>query len=180
MNARADDLGSGNLFTVHNWWHLALYHLERSRHDRVLEIYDREIHRPSSAGVPIEMLDAAAMLWRMLLDGVDVGDRFDVLADAWANAIDGAPSWYAFNDVHAVMAFLGEVGPASPLPGLTLAEISLPEPDATILAIIDDRTPDLVERGEERRCRPHDRVVAAARSSRLDQTIAYIHGTPRS
>ena len=53
------------------------------------------------------MLDAAALLWRLRLDGVDVADRFDVIADAWANAIDSSPSWYVFNDVHAVMAFLG-------------------------------------------------------------------------
>lgn len=107
MTERTDDWGAGNLFTVHNWWHLALYHLEQSRHDEVLAIYDREIHHASSEGVPMEMLDAASMLWRLLLDGVDVGDRFDVIADAWAHAIDGSPSWYAFNDVHAVMAFLG-------------------------------------------------------------------------
>ena len=107
MTDRVGDWGGGNLFTVHNWWHLALFHLEHGRHDQVLEIYDREIHHPASDGVPIEMLDATAMLWRLRLDGVDVGDRFEVVADAWANAIDRSPSWYVFNDVHAVMAFLG-------------------------------------------------------------------------
>lgn len=107
MDEHVDDWGSGNLFTVHNWWHRALYHLEQHRHDRVLEIYDREVHHSASDGVPIEMLDASALLWRLLIDGVDVGGRFDVIADAWANAIDRAPSWYAFNDVHAVMAYLG-------------------------------------------------------------------------
>lgn len=107
MSARADEWGTGNLFTVHNWWHLALFHLERGSHDQVLEIYDREVHHVGSDGVPIEMLDAAAMLWRLHLDGVDVGVRFDVLADSWARALDGGGSWYTFNDVHAVMAFLG-------------------------------------------------------------------------
>ena len=57
---------SGNLFTVHNWWHLALYHLEAGRPERALDIYDAEIHHGRSAGVPIEMLDASALLWRML------------------------------------------------------------------------------------------------------------------
>jgi hypothetical protein len=107
MTERADDWGDGNLFTVHNWWHLALYHLERADHDQVLSIYDNQIHHAASDGVPLEMLDASALLWRLRLDGVDVGDRFGVIAEAWANAIDGSPSWYAFNDVHAVMAFLG-------------------------------------------------------------------------
>jgi len=107
MTERIGDWGSGNLFCVHNWWHLALYHLETADHDRVLEIYDSAIHHTASDGVPLELLDASALLWRLRLDGVDVGDRFDVVADTWAGAIDDVPSWYVFNDVHAVMAFLG-------------------------------------------------------------------------
>jgi hypothetical protein len=96
---------AGNLFTVHNWWHLALYFLEAGQPQRSLEIYDTEIHHAASAGVPIEMLDASALLWRLLLDGADTGDRFGVLADAWATKT--AVPWYAFNDLHAVMAFAG-------------------------------------------------------------------------
>jgi hypothetical protein len=97
---------SGNLFTVHNWWHLALYHLEAGRPERSLAIYDAEIHHAGSAGVPIEMLDASALLWRLLLDGIDTGDRFASLADAWSAKVSGDP-WYSFNDLHAVIAFAG-------------------------------------------------------------------------
>ncbi len=52
------------------------------------------------------LIDASALLWRLHLDGVDAGHRFLVLADAWA-AADDDRRWYAFNDVHAVMAYLG-------------------------------------------------------------------------
>ena len=97
---------SGNLFTVHNWWHLALYHLEVGRPERSLDIYDAEIHHAGSAGVPIEMLDASALLWRLHLDGVDTGERFAALAEAWSPKVAGEP-WYAFNDLHAVLAFAG-------------------------------------------------------------------------
>ena len=97
---------SGNLFTVHNWWHLALYQLEAGHPERSLEIYDAELHNTNSSGVPIEMLDASALLWRMLLDGVDTGGRFGPLADAWAPKVAGE-SWYSFNDLHAVMAYAG-------------------------------------------------------------------------
>ena len=97
---------TGNLFTVHNWWHLALYQLEAGHPERSLDIYDTELHNAGSAGVPIEMLDASALLWRLLLDGVDTGDRFASLAQAWASKVAGE-SWYAFNDVHAVMAYAG-------------------------------------------------------------------------
>ena len=98
--------GVGNLFTVHNWWHLALYLLEAGHTTESLTIYDRQIHNDQSAGVPLEMLDASALLWRLHLDRVDVGGRFDPLADAWATRATAEP-WYVFNDLHAVMALAG-------------------------------------------------------------------------
>ncbi len=106
LASRRDDWGSGNLFTVHNWWHLALFMLEAGDIDEVLAIYDGEVHSAESAGVPLEMLDASALLWRLYLDGHDTGARFDAIADAWATR-RGADSWYVFNDVHLVMALLG-------------------------------------------------------------------------
>jgi hypothetical protein len=69
-------------------------------------VYDGRVHHADSDGVPLEMLDASALLWRLYLDGADTGDRFVVLADAWASRTD-APSWYVFNDLHAVIALAG-------------------------------------------------------------------------
>jgi hypothetical protein len=106
MLGRQSDWGSGNLFTAHNWWHLALYCLEAGDQQRALGIYDEQIHNEQSAGVPIEMLDASALLWRFLLDGVDTGGRFVPLARAWSAKTDAEP-WYSFNDLHAVMANVG-------------------------------------------------------------------------
>jgi tetratricopeptide (TPR) repeat protein len=97
---------TGNLFTVHNWWHFALYNLEAGRPQQAIAVYDAEIHNAASAGVPIEMLDASALLWRLMLDGAATGDRFQTLADAWATKASSQP-WYAFNDLHAVMALAG-------------------------------------------------------------------------
>ena len=97
---------SGNLFTVHNWWHLALYELEAGRPERALAIYDAEVHHAASLGVPIEMLDASALLWRLRLDDADTGGRFGPLADAWATKGADVP-WYVFNDLHAVIAAAG-------------------------------------------------------------------------
>ena len=97
---------SGNLFTVHNWWHLALYELEAGRPERALAIYDAEVHHAASLGVPIEMLDASALLWRLRLEDADTGGRFGPLADAWAAKSADVP-WYVFNDLHAVVAAAG-------------------------------------------------------------------------
>jgi hypothetical protein len=59
------------------------------------------------------MIDASALLWRLHLRGIDVGNRFEVLADNWTPFAKAGN--YAFNDVHAMMAFVGanRVGPAN-------------------------------------------------------------------
>ena len=96
----------GALLGVHVAWHEALYLLDAGRPADALAAYDRRIHHAGSQGVPLEMLDASALLWRLRLDGVDAGDRWARLADAWA-ARAAAEPWYAFNDAHAVMALAG-------------------------------------------------------------------------
>ena len=151
--------GSGNLFTVHNWWHLALYLLEAERSDEALTIYDRRIHNDRSAGVPLEMLDASALLWRLQLDGIATGGRLAALADAWATRTSDEP-WYVFNDLHAVMALAGAgrladaravidrlhayVATAAPSSNLRMtAEVGLPA-CRSIVAYIEDRHADVV------------------------------------
>ncbi|MGH8984482.1 MAG: tetratricopeptide repeat protein, partial [Acidimicrobiia bacterium] len=106
LRSREADWGRGNLFTAHNWWHLALYLLEAGRYDEALAIYDAEVHNDDSAGVSLQMLDASALLWRLTLDEVDTGDRYAKLATAWETQVAGAP-WYVFNDFHAVIALCG-------------------------------------------------------------------------
>lgn len=69
-----------------------------------------------------------------------------------------------------------ELTEASPLIGRTRAEIALPGPDAAVLAVISDRTPDLVEDDATYRCRPRDRAVVAARSAAIDDVASYVRG----
>ncbi|MEV5981152.1 tetratricopeptide repeat protein [Streptomyces sp. NPDC052114] len=105
LDARSGDWATGNYLNVHNWWHYCLYALEAGDVPRVLEIYDAALHHAGSTGAAMELLDAAALLWRLHLAGQDAGGRWQRLADAWAARHDGA--YYAFNDVHAVMAYVG-------------------------------------------------------------------------
>ena len=104
LTSRERDWATDNGFAFHNWWHLALFNLDADNIPQVLELFDRRI-RPTPSQVPLEMIDASALLWRLELHGVDVGDRWQALANCWEPFIEHA--FYAFNDVHAVMAFVG-------------------------------------------------------------------------
>jgi tetratricopeptide (TPR) repeat protein len=104
LESRIDDWSPENALAVHNWWHLALYYLDLGEHAKVLELYDTRV-RPGDSRVVLEMIDASAMLWRLHLRGIDVGARWSELVNAWAPLVDDAH--YAFNDVHAMMAFIG-------------------------------------------------------------------------
>lgn len=106
MRARQDEWGAGNLFTAHNWWHLALYLVEAGRYGDALAIYDEQVHNDQSSGVTLEMLDASALLWRLTLDDVDTGERYPALASAWDGQLFDE-SWYVFNDLHGVIALCG-------------------------------------------------------------------------
>lgn len=96
--------GDDNFFKVHNWWHRSLYHLDLGQTDAVLALYDGPIRRDRST-IALDMVDASALLWRLHLSGVDVGDRWGELAATWDSHADARS--YPFNDWHAVMAWLG-------------------------------------------------------------------------
>lgn len=104
MDERRTHWSTGNFFVVHNAWHEALFRLDAGDIAGALAIYDTRLHHEHSAKVALEMLDATALLWRMHLDGIDTGERWSTLADAWAEKTDDEP-WYAFNDMHAAMTF---------------------------------------------------------------------------
>ncbi|EHK65462.1 tetratricopeptide repeat protein [Achromobacter arsenitoxydans] len=104
LDGRRDDWSADNMLSIHNWWHLALFRLDRDEIDPVLALYDERL-RESSTGQVLDLIDASAMLWRLLLRGVDVGPRWRQLADVWRER--GGTGYYAFNDVHALMAYLG-------------------------------------------------------------------------
>jgi tetratricopeptide (TPR) repeat protein len=129
MRGRAEDWAPDNGFAFHNWWHLALFHLEEEDFDGALKLYDEEI-LPGESEVSLQMLDASALLWRIGLQDVDVGARWDRIADLWARKIPAENGYYAFNDLHAVIALVGAgrlVEAREVLADLQQAAVSNPE-----------------------------------------------------
>lgn len=104
MRGNSDAWTKESFLQVHNWWHLALFHYDLGETDEVLTLYDGPIYGAQSK-LALNMVDASAILWRLHLGGVDVGDRWASLAANWAPK--AAAGNYAFNDAHAMMAFVG-------------------------------------------------------------------------
>ena len=92
-------------FAYHNWWHLALLYLDLGAYSEALKLYDEQVRPDPEAQVLLEWIDASALLWRLKLEGIELGDRFARLAACWERAAEDGI--YAFNDLHAVMAFVG-------------------------------------------------------------------------
>jgi hypothetical protein len=86
----------------HNGWHLALFRLAAGAPDSALALYDALV-APAAGASAADAADAAALLWRLALQEVDVGDRWNPVADAFA--LRGLPALWALVDVHAAMAF---------------------------------------------------------------------------
>lgn len=67
-------------FSFHMAWHLALLQMERGRHDLALDLYDHDV-RPVETDDFRDIANAASLLWRLRQDRVDVGRRWDELAE---------------------------------------------------------------------------------------------------
>ncbi|MEY4529847.1 MAG: hypothetical protein RLZZ156_568 [Deinococcota bacterium] len=104
-DAKANNWTSGNYFIIHNWWHYALFALEAGDIARVLQIFDAVLFNADNGGLALQLLDASALLWRLRLEGHREETRFISLASKWLHRIE--PAYYAFNDMHAVMALVG-------------------------------------------------------------------------
>src|SRR5215213_7459119 len=77
----------GNNLLHHLWWHRALFHLERREFDAALDLYDkrfRNLASPLTQAQPdlyIDVQNAASMLFRLERLGIDVGVRWNEIAD---------------------------------------------------------------------------------------------------
>lgn len=108
--------------------------------------------------------DAAVVLGSLLLGARFV---FDTSADER-------------RDADEVVVDSVELTAASPILGRTQSEIWQSDPDALVLAIISEDTPQLVEDRMSHRCRPGDRVVVAARSALIGEVLSRLGGAVRA
>jgi tetratricopeptide (TPR) repeat protein len=94
----------------HNGWHLALFLIEQGRFDEVLADYDRFTAPKLADDATLDRIDAASLLWRLELAGVDVGDRWAPVTDRFMAHVDD--HLLAFNDLHCAFAAARSPEPA--------------------------------------------------------------------
>jgi tetratricopeptide (TPR) repeat protein len=98
----------GNNLMHHLFWHQAMFHLERGEHEEVLRLYDegfRDLESPITQMQPdlyIDCQNAISMLFRLERQGVDVGARWEELAEKAEARIGDCAS--AFTLPHWMMA----------------------------------------------------------------------------
>jgi hypothetical protein len=100
----ADGWAPNSMFAFHLWWHMALFHIDADDAPAALQLFDEKISA-AGFGQALELVDGASLLWRLSLLGHNVGDRWHDLDQKWQTRADDA--YYAFNDVNAMMAFVG-------------------------------------------------------------------------
>jgi tetratricopeptide (TPR) repeat protein len=94
-----------NAFKEHLWWHRALYHLEHGDHKAVLALYDDAVRRDKDSDFYLNIVNCASLLWRLRFQGVEVGNRWEELADKCEQRVDDHV--LIFSDVHFAMALAG-------------------------------------------------------------------------
>ncbi|MEM7721776.1 MAG: tetratricopeptide repeat protein [Pseudomonadota bacterium] len=93
-----------NNFRYHVWWHKALMHLDQGQIDEVLALYDTEV-RADKTDDYRDISNGTSLLMRLELEGVDVGNRWDEMAELSANRTeDGC---LIFADLHYLLALSG-------------------------------------------------------------------------
>ena len=83
------------------WWHLALRYLAVGRYEDALALHD---DRVDDATTPFRLCDMTSLLWRLELHDRSVGDRWDLIADRWADVAQRHTC--GFLDLHATFAFV--------------------------------------------------------------------------
>ncbi len=100
LRSREDTWSKQDSLAVHVWWHLMLRLIAAREFDEVLSIHDRLV---PEATTPYRLGDLASTLWRLELAGVDVGDRWGSVTDAFARRPERHTA--GFIDLHMALAF---------------------------------------------------------------------------
>lgn len=105
MLQNEDNWKSSESLASHNYWHLALYYVEKGEYEGALNILDTQILPRCSPDNLFPLSDGASLMSRLKFEGVDVGDRWQQLSRWWEGHVDS--HGLVFYDTHMVMSAVG-------------------------------------------------------------------------
>lgn len=105
LNRCAEGWSHCGNFSYHMYWHLALFELELGRPSAALALYDLEI-RAERTDDYRDLANGASLLARLELEGVDVGGRWEELAEIAARR--AADRRLVFADLHYLLALTAD------------------------------------------------------------------------
>jgi len=94
-----------NPFKAHVWWHAALFLIAQGKLERALQIYDNELNSVNSETY-VDVSNQAALLKRLQLAGVDIGSRWEALAEHSQTRIHD--HMLPFRDAHFCLALAAD------------------------------------------------------------------------
>lgn len=94
-----------NNFRFHVWWHKALLHLDQADYEQALSLYDTQI-RSEHTDDYRDFSNASSLLTRLELEGVNVGHRWQELAELAEKRMDDG--CLVFADLHYMLALAGD------------------------------------------------------------------------
>jgi len=121
LSELSDNWSAANHIAHHLWWHLALFHTERGEYDPGLDIYDnrlRDLDSPLMQLMPdfyVDIQNDIALLQRLELRDVDIGDRWQPIADLAKARIGNHFSPFTSAHCALALAAAGRFGEANEL-----------------------------------------------------------------
>ncbi|KAJ9452144.1 hypothetical protein DIPPA_21954 [Diplonema papillatum] len=119
LNATADIWQAADLLAEHIWWHAAVSHVDVCKPYRALNVYDKRLMNgrgdtrtltenlvseiPTTA---FALSDAAGILWRLYLQGVDVGSRAKAVVRGFLLGGHETSDVWVFTTCHFMLAAL--------------------------------------------------------------------------
>lgn len=100
-----------NLLATHNYWHWALYHIEKGELEAAADIYENQIlKRCIESGAMLDVVDCLSLPYRLHLD--DPISAENLIGKHWSNVVKLVEPHLndhilSFNDAHFMMALCG-------------------------------------------------------------------------
>ncbi|KIC14458.1 tetratricopeptide repeat protein [Leisingera sp. ANG-DT] len=104
LEGREDAWAHCNNFRYHVWWHKALMHLDLGQMDEAIALYDSEVRKDKTDDYR-DISNATSLLMRLELEGVNVGPRWEELANLCASRTEDGSLIFA--DLHYLLALTG-------------------------------------------------------------------------